>query len=174
MISRDTALIIIDFQQRMIPHVFNNEEILRNARKLVKAFKIFKMPILRTEQRKLGKTVEGLNEGKAIEKITFSCYKERKFVEELEKINVKNCLLIGIETHICVLQTALDLKNNGYNVYVAVDCTGARKKIDMEVALKRLANEGVKLTTAETAIYEILESADAKEFKEILKLIKEE
>jgi len=95
MISRDTALIIIDFQQRMIPHVFNNEEILRNARKLVKAFKIFKMPILRTEQRKLGKTVEGLNEGKAIEKITFSCYKERKFVEELEKLNVKNCLLIA-------------------------------------------------------------------------------
>ncbi len=174
MISRDTVLIIIDFQQRMIPHIFNNEKILRNARKLVRAFKIFKMPILRTEQRKLGETIEGLNEGKVIEKVTFSCYRERKFVEELEKLNVKNCLLIGIETHICVLQTALDLKNNGYNVYVAVDCTGARKKIDMDVALKRLENEGIKLTTAETAIYEILESADAKEFKEILKLIKEE
>ncbi|RLF51376.1 MAG: hydrolase [Thermoplasmata archaeon] len=173
MLDRDTILIIIDFQERMIPHIVNNEEILKKAKKLVKAAKIFELPILRTEQRKLGETVDGLREGELIEKITFSCYREKKFVEKLEKLNKKKCLLIGIEAHICVLQTALDLLANKYEVYVSIDCIGSRNEIDKEIAIQRMISQGVRPTTAEAAIYEILESAEAKEFKEILKLVKE-
>jgi len=129
-----------------------------------------------TEQKKLGKTVDEIRElldVKPIQKLTFSCLKEKDFVDKLKEINRRVCILIGIEAHICILQTALDLIEEGYTVYVPVDCVGSRNEFDKDVAIQRMIKEGVIPTTAEALIFEILQTAEAEEFKEILKIVKE-
>ncbi|HEC82406.1 MAG TPA: isochorismatase family protein [Thermoplasmatales archaeon] len=176
--KNNTLLIVIDFQERMLPHIRNREIILKNSKKLIKAFKIFNLPIIYTKQKKLGKIVDDIEVGdneiedNIIEKITFSCFKEEKFVDCLRKTKRNKCLIIGIEAHICVLQTALDLIENGYTTYVAVDCIGSRNEKDKKVSIEYMIQEGVIPTTAETAIYEILETAETPEFKKILEIVK--
>ncbi|MCD6171305.1 MAG: isochorismatase family protein [Thermoplasmata archaeon] len=165
------ALVVIDFQERMIKHIHGAESITKNTDKLIRAFKILGMPIIYTEQINLGKII--FDAEKPIKKKTFSCYGNKKFIETLKKINCRRILLVGIETHICVLQTAIDLITNGYDVFIATDCTGSRKEYDKIIAIERIKQEGIKLATAEAIIYEILESSEAKEFKEILKIVKE-
>jgi len=177
MLSKDNAvLIIIDFQEKLMPYIEEYNKILENACKIIRAAKIFGLPILITKQRKLGEIVKEIKDvignEEVIEKITFSCYKNKRFAEKLDRIGRKQCIIIGIEAHICVLQTSIDIKKAGYEVHVAVDCTGSRKKYEKEIALKRMLQHGIFLTTAETAIYEMLVAADAKEFKEILSLVK--
>jgi len=172
----DAILVVIDFQERMMPHIDRGNEVLRNVRKLIKAARIFNLPIIVTKQKKLGNTVEEISDilgEEAIEKTTFSCYKNKEFAGRIEGIGRKQCIITGIETHICILQTALDLKEAGYEVHVAVDCTSSRKKYEKDVAIKRMMQEGVFLTTAETAIYEMLVDAEAEEFKDILSIVKE-
>lgn len=177
MLSKDNAiLIVIDFQERMMPHIEGGDEILKNTRKLIKAAKIFNLPIIVTKQKKLGEIVDEISnemEEEAIEKTTFSCYKNEKFARKINGMEKKQCIIAGIETHICVLQTALDLKEAGYEVHVVVDCVGSRKSYEKDVAIKRMMQEDIFVTTAETAIYEMLIDANAEEFKEILPLIKE-
>lgn len=172
--KENVVLIVIDFQERMLPHIKNWQDVLKNSVKLIKAFKIFNLPIIYTEQKKLGKTVDEVWAGKnIIEKTTFSCFRERNFIEILNKTKRRKCLVIGIEAHICVLQTVLDLIENGYETYVAIDCIGSRNEEDKEVAVKYMIRYGAVPTTAETAIYEILESSEAPEFKKILEIVKE-
>ncbi len=169
------ALIVIDMQERLAPHIEGIEQILRNTVKLVRAMKALNVPVLATEQIKLGKTVSKLAKmpEKVIEKATFSCFRNDEFKRVLKELSSDKIMLTGIETHICVLQTALDLKNAGYDVYVVADCTGSRKSYDKNVALMRMRDEGVKLTTSESLIYEIMESAEHPAFRDVLKIVKE-
>lgn len=170
------ALIVIDMQEKLAPHIEGIDQILKSTRKLVKAMKIFGVPVIATEQIKLGRTVDEIGElldGKVVEKTTFSCFRNDEFRRRLEELSPDRVMLTGIETHICVLQTALDLKNAGYDVYVVADCTGSRRGYDRDVALMRMRDEGVKLTTSESLIYEIMESAEHPAFKDVLKIVKE-
>ena len=177
MLDREsTVLIVIDFQERMMPHIEGGKEVIKNAIKLIKSAKIFELPIIVTKQKKLGEIISEIKKEigyEAIEKITFSCWRNEKFIQKLEETERKKCLVMGIETHICVLQTSLDLFANGYEVHVAFDCTGSRKMEDKRIAEQRMTAEGVKPTSAEIAIYELLKSADVQEFKKILNIIKE-
>ncbi len=169
------CLIVIDFQEKLIRHIENANDILKNSVKLIEAFKIFGIPIILTEQEKLGKTVKEIRdviEVKPIKKKSFSCLKCDDFYREFKRISPRKVTLIGIETHICVLQTAIDLIKEGCNVYVATDCTGSRKSVDRETAILRMMQEGVKLSTAESMIYEIMKTAEFKRFKDILNIIK--
>ncbi len=169
------CLIVIDFQERLARHIENIDEILKNSVKLVEAFKVFGIPILLTEQEKLGGTVEEIREVLEVEPIkkkSFSCLGSLDFYKEFKKINPKRVALIGIETHICVLQTAIDLIKEGCEVYVAIDCTGSRRSFDKEIAIMRMMQEGVKLSTAESLIYEIMRTAEFERFKEILNIVK--
>ena len=169
------ALVVVDFQEKLSPHIEGIDCILKNAVKLIKASKALKIPILVTEQIKLGKTVDAVADvvdGKAIKKTTFSCFKNKEFKKKLEDIKADRVILIGIEAHICILQTAIDLKKAGYKVYVAADCTGSRKSYDKEIAIMRMQSEGIKLTTSESMIYELIESAEHPAFKEILEIVK--
>ncbi len=169
------ALVVIDFQERLAPHIDGIEEVLKNTRKLVRAMKVLNVPVLATEQVKLGRTVAEVAEfleREAIQKTTFSCFKNREFKQKLEELSPRKVILAGIETHICVLQTALDLIDAGYDVYVAADCTGSRRALDREIALMRMRDEGVKLATGEGLIYEILKSAEHPAFRDVLKIIK--
>ncbi len=171
-----SVLVVIDLQERLARHIVGIDSIVKNSRKLIKACKVFGIPILVTEQMKLGKTIDEISElidVEPIQKVTFSCCGCKEFVDRLEETKAKKCVLIGIETHICVLQTALDLMEIGYDVQVAVDCTGSRKELDRDVAIRRMEVEGVIPTTAEIFIYENLRSAESEVFKEILSIVKE-
>ncbi len=173
----DPTVVVIDVQERLAPHVENIDYIVKNLRKLIRFCKLMDIPIVVTEQMKLGSTVKEvrdvLGEFKPIKKTSFSCCKNERFLKVLGELKSRKIILTGLETHICVLQTALDLLKLGYDVYVAVDCTGSRKKLDRDVAIQRMAFEGVRLTTAETFIYEETVSADTELFKEILNIVKE-
>jgi len=176
MLKDDCVLVVVDFQERLAPHIVGIDTVIANSRKLIKACKVFGIPMIVTEQKKLGKTVDEIRElldVKPIQKLTFSCLKEKDFVDKLKEINRRVCILIGIEAHICILQTALDLIEEGYTVYVPVDCVGSRNEFDKDVAIQRMIKEGVIPTTAEALIFEILQTAEAEEFKEILKIVKE-
>ena len=163
-------LVVIDMQEKIAGHVEGIEEVKKKIEKIIKAFEIFNFPIIYTRQIKLGKPLYGSH---FIEKSTFSCWKERKFVEEIEKLGIKRVVLVGIETHICVIQTAIHMKKDGYEVEVAVDATSSRNKNDKEIAIERMKQEGIKLTSVEMLIYELMESASHEKFKDILAIIKE-
>ncbi len=170
------VLIIIDFQEKLAPHIVGIDRIIANSRKLIRACKVFGIPMLVTEQKKLGNTVDDIRElldVEPIQKISFSCCGSEEFMKKLKSLNRKTCILIGIEAHICILQTALDLMREGYEVYVALDCIGSRNELDKDVAIQRMIKEGVIPATAESLIFEILQTAEAEEFKEILKIVKE-
>ncbi len=163
-------LVVIDFQERIAKHIKGIEKVLKNTRKLIKAFEIFGMPIIYTKQINLGETVFGKD---AIEKSSFSCWREEKFVEEVEKIGSNGVIITGIETHICVIQTAMDMKKAGYDVEVAIDCTGSRDEEQKKIAIERMKQEGIKLTSSEMVIYSVMKDANHPKFKDILPLIKE-
>lgn len=171
------VLVVVDVQEKLAPHISGIDEILKNSRKLIKACRIFGLPVIVTEQKKLGNTVEEirevLGEFKPVEKMTFSCAREGKFVEELEKTGRRVCILMGIEAHICIAQTAMDLIEMGYDVQVVVDAIGSRNELDKEIAVQKMIVAGAIPTTTEMVMYELLKSAEAKEFKDILKLVKE-
>lgn len=169
-------LVVIDLQERLIPHIVENENIVKRTAKLIRACKILGLPIIATKQVKLGKIVPEISDlldEEPIEKVTFSCCGSEEFLKKLESFEEKECILVGIETHICVLQTAIDLLKMGYRVYLAVDCTGSRNTIDRDVAIRRMIMEGVIPTTAETIIYEFMRTAEFDRFKDILGIIKE-
>ncbi|MCW3134914.1 MAG: hydrolase [Methanophagales archaeon] len=173
----DTGLVVIDLQEKFLPVIPNIKEVISNAEKVIRTFKILKMPIMITEQypKGLGKTVESISkliETEPIEKISFSCFGEEKFLESIEKLNIKNLVLLGIESHVCVLNTAIDAIKRGYVPYVVVDATSSRKKIDYETSVKRMMQEKIYLTTTEILFFQLLKKAGTPEFKEISKIIK--
>ena len=173
----DTGLVVIDLQEKFLPVIPNIKEVISNAEKVIRTFKILKMPIMITEQypKGLGKTVESISkliETEPIEKISFSCFGEEKFLESIEKLNIKNLVLLGIESHVCVLNTAIDAIKRDYVPYVVVDATSSRKKIDYETSVKRMMQEKIYLTTTEILFFQLLKKAGTPEFKEISKIIK--
>mgnify|MGYP000108936008 CR=1 FL=1 len=167
-------LVVIDMQERLCPHISGIEDVKRNVVKLIKVFKVLGLPITVTEQEKLGDTIEEvknvLGDFKAIKKTSFSCMNEQEFLKEI--MGSKSILLAGIEAHICILQTAIDMAGYGFDVSVASDAIGSRNEYDKQMAVMRMAQEGVKLTTAEAAIFELLKDAKHEKFKEILEIVK--
>jgi len=173
----NTALVVIDLQEKFLPVIHNIKEVISNAEKVIKIFKILKMPIMITEQypKGLGKTVESISnliETEPIGKISFSCFGEERFLKIIGKFDIENLVLVGIESHVCVLNTAIDAVKRGYVPYVVVDATSSRKKIDYETSLKRMVQEDIYLTTTEILFYRLLEKAGTPEFREISKIIK--
>lgn len=178
-ITRDnTIAVIIDIQERLFPHIYNNDQLRENVTKLISGLQILQIPFIITEQysKGLGNTIEpvaGLFCGvKPVGKLTFSCCDEPEFMGKVQASGRQNVLLSGIETHVCVLQTALDLKAAGYNPVIVEDCVSSRKLNDKEIALKRLQQEGVLFTSYESILFELCQIAGTGEFKAISKLVK--
>lgn len=173
----DSALIVIDVQEKLLPAIDQKERILARATLALKGARILGVPILVTEQypKGLGRTVPELASlvESPIEKVVFSSCAAPGVLEKLRETKASKVLLVGIEAHVCVQQTAFDLLANGYKVYVAADAVGSRHDEDKEYALKRLAAAGASLTTAEAAVFEWTESAGAPNFREISQLIKD-
>ena len=173
-----TALLIIDVQERLIKAIDKNGLIVRNIRKLILASNILKFDKFFTEQNpeKLGTTINKLVGDEDIHvytKMSFSCIVCNDLIKSLEDKKIKNLVLCGIESHICVQQTAIDLMNKGFNIFIAIDAIGSRKSIENHTAIRRLEASGAIATTCESIIFEWCMTADRAEFKAISKLIRE-
>jgi nicotinamidase-related amidase len=142
---------------------------------LVEGANILGLPVQATEQypKGLGPTVPELAAKlpTRLEKLSFSCAAVPEITTFFQSKKVQKVLLAGVETHVCVMQTALDLVSQGFQVYVAADATGSRHEVDRELGLRRMEKSGVTLTTTEAALFEWTEKADTPEFKRISRLI---
>jgi len=174
--SKVNALIIIDIQEKIIRPIFNKDLIIKNIKKLIDAYQILEENIFISEQNplKLGETIPELlpkARFKKIEKIVFSLANIQDFLNELNYKKINNLIVCGIETHICIQQTALDCLQKGFEVILISDSMGSRNRVDHEIALQRMTQSGAILTTTESIIFELCKTADRKEFKEIRNII---
>lgn len=172
----NTVLLVIDMQEKLLPSIPDSERIVWNARRLLDGAEILGIPALGTEQYRkgLGATVAPLAEklGEMPDKLHFSSC--QSIIAKLEELNRPKILIAGIEAHVCVQQTALDLLSLGYDVYLAADSVGSRYLHDYEFALRRMESTGVTLTTTESALFEWCRAAGTPQFKQISQLVREE
>ena len=177
MSSGDTGLLVVDVQENLIRLVPGRERIVWNIRRLIDGAKLFQMPVLATEQypKGLGGTVTELASriGPIAAKTAFSGLGCREIAAELERLPQAKWLVAGIEAHVCVQQTVLDLLGNGFRVYLAIDAIGSRFDIDRETAIGRMDSAGATLTTTEAALFEWCQDSSAPEFKQLSAMIKE-
>jgi nicotinamidase-related amidase len=173
-----TGLVVIDIQEKLFPVIHQNERVRDNTLKLIHMAKLFNIPIVLTEQLpdKIGPTLpeikEELHGTEVITKTEFSCCAVDPFLQALKSDGLINIILTGIESHICVLQTCLDLLERGYIVHVPRDAVDSRTEENWLMALNLMEKAGAVITSTETVIFQILKKAGTKEFKQMLKLIK--
>jgi len=174
----DSALLVVDVQEKLAPAVRAHERVVWNVRRLVDGANILGMPVVATEQypKGLGPTLPELAQrlGAIPSKLTFSCGGCPQVFDDLESRGIHRLLVCGMETHVCVQQTVLDLVACAWRVYVAVDAVGSRFAVDHETALRRMESAGATLTTTESALFEWCRVAGTPEFKQISRLAKEE
>ncbi|MFX1511806.1 MAG: isochorismatase family protein [Promethearchaeota archaeon] len=171
------VIILIDYQKAFERKVFQYEETLENVKKLLKAARILKLPVVATEQnpKGLGQIVESLApylDSSPIPKTTFSVFGCKEFIDEVEKIGRSDLIFAGIESHICVSQSALDALNFGYRSVVLADCVTSRNLDHKTLALERLRHHHVEISFFEAFIYEILEEAPTPQFKALFPILK--
>ena len=171
----DTLLVIIDMQERLVPAMAHRDAILDNVRRLLAFAGIIGLPVVATEQEKLGTTVVDLALSKypaaPIPKITFNCFLADQFTEAVRSSGRKSLILTGIEAHICVAQTALYAAPH-FNVHVVRDAISSRTVENWNIAVERMRMNGITITSTEMVIYELLGRAGTNEFKSTLALVK--
>ena len=174
---QDSALLVVDAQVTLLKLIAGQERIIWNIRRLLDAAAALGVPTSGSEQYpdRLSPTVPELKErlGPLPDKLCFSAGVCGDIFADWRNAGRSRILICGIETHVCIMQTALDLSADGFETYVAVDAVGARHAVDHETALRRMESAGVILTTTETAMFEWCRTAEAPEFKRISALAKE-
>ena len=177
MSSTDTALVVVDVQEKLMPLIPGGTRIVWNIRRLIDGAKLLGLPVVSTEQypQGLGPTVAELAARLETppEKTLFSCRECASLFQDLSARGIFKLLVVGIESHVCIQQTVLDLLSAGMRVFVAADAIGARFAIDHEIALRRMEASGAVPTTTEAALFEWCESAAHPQFKQISQLIRE-
>mgnify|MGYP001434268455 CR=1 FL=1 len=173
-----SALLVIDIQERVLPVIWEHEKLVKNVTMLIEGMKVLGLPIFVTEQyvKGLGPTVPGIAaslEGIGrIEKSSFSCCDESRFMMDLASSGRENVIIAGIESHVCVMQTVIDLVRSGYHPVVIEDCISSRKPGDKSVAVERMRSEGAIITTSEAILFELLRYSGGDTFKAVSKLVK--
>jgi len=174
--AEDTQLLMVDIQEKLFPHIESQDALRKKVITLLEGVKTLDVPIRAARQypKGLGNTIQELTEyfPQYYDKITFSCCGSEKLLEELHKTGRKNIIITGIEAHICVLQTVIDLKALGFTPIVVVDAIGSRDRREYEIALKRMEAEGAVLTTVESILFELCYAAGTEQFKIISRLVK--
>ncbi len=174
-----SALVIIDVQEKLFPHVHEPDRMLARIDLLIFAAKLLEIPLLLTEQypRGLGNTIEEIRkvlpEIQPLTKTDFSCVPAPGFAERLSSMHRDQIVLAGIEAHVCVAQTALDLASRVDKVIVVADAVSSRRPLDAQIALRRMEQSGLTLSTAEAVVFEWLRRAGTEEFKAIQPKLKQ-
>ena len=177
---KQCALIVIDIQEKLLPPIFEKQRLVRNAQLLIRLAGILKIPALLSTQysKGLGNTVPEiaslLPDVQPVEKLDFSCFGSEVFCSALKRVpgNRNTVLLCGMETHICVAQTALAALREGYLVHVAANAVGSRTELNWQIGLDRMRAAGAVISSTEMIIYEVLGSSGSPEFKDMLKHLK--
>ena len=179
MLSKDEcALVIVDIQDRLANAMKAKDCVIGNCLHLIELAKMYNMPILLTEQypKGLGTTVEEIQKAlpaySPIEKISFSCCGERTFADRLPALNRKTIILTGMETHVCVLQTCLELMKDGFNVHLVRDAVCSRTKENWKAGIEFMRDAGAVISCTETVLFQLLGAAGSEEFKAISKRIR--
>ena len=178
LILENTVLIVVDVQDKLARVMHKKEMLFDSLQKLIKGAQILGIPIILTEQNPEGlgptipEVVRLLPDIQPIPKLSFSCCGDERFLQELEALNRKQVLIAGIEAHVCVYQTAMDLLRLGHEVQVVADAVSSRTAENKEIGLERVKSEGASLTSTETALFELLKVAEGEKFKKILKIVK--
>jgi len=174
------ALLVVDIQEKLLPPIFHKEQLVRNSKLLIRAADSLKIPAIVSTQyaRGLGKTVPEvaslLPETEAIDKDQFSCFGSEVFCTLLKRLpgNRNTLLLCGMESHICVMQTALAALREGYLVHVASDAVSSRTEWNWKIGLERMRGAGAVISSTEMMIYELMRSSSSPAFKAILPHLK--
>lgn len=178
LLKEETTGLVIDIQERLFPHISENETMLQNCIKLIEGLKVLNIPVFVTEQYKkgLGETLSPIvslfEHFEGIEKLAFSCVDEPHYFQKLESSKKCNVIICGMETHVCILQTCLDLLEQGYMPVVVEDAVSSRKLSDKATALARIRQEGGIVTSTESILFELTRAAGSDTFKAISKLVK--
>lgn len=176
--KENTTALFIDFQERLFPAMHEKETLLKNTKMLLEGLSILGIPVAFTQQytKGLGETLDEIKSQvpgfTAIEKTDFSCFGAEAYTAFLQHHQSKTIILCGIEAHVCVLQTAVDLKEAGYHPVVVTDCITSRSAASKESAIERFRCEGIIMVSCESILFELTRSAKAPEFKAISKLVK--
>ena len=175
--KRETALLIMDAQAKIMNPIKNKDLILENIYKLLKAYEILGENIYISEQSpiKLGSTIEKLlpkTDFKIFEKMDFSIANNKQFNNELSFKKIKQLIICGFETHICIQQSVLGFLKKNFKVYLVADSMSSREIIDHDIAIERMRSEGAILASSESIIFELCETSSRIEFKEISNIIK--
>ncbi|KGJ87465.1 isochorismatase family protein [Thalassotalea sp. ND16A] len=174
----DTVFVLVDVQGNLAGLMHDKQTLFSNLQKLIKSLQILNIPIIWLEQnpQAIGQTIPLISSllvgQKPISKMSFSAFQEEHFVKQLEQLDRKQVLIAGIESHVCVYQTAMDLLSANYHVELVSDAVASRTQSNKQIALLKMQNQGITLTSTEMALFELLGVAEGKQFKQIIKIIK--
>jgi nicotinamidase-related amidase len=174
----NSVLLVIDMQEKLFRAIHQKEQLADNLQKLIKGIKVLEIPILLTEQypQGLGATIpeipQLLPDIKPLPKVCFSCCGDAAFLQEFKKLTRKQVLIAGIESHVCVYQTAADLIAAGCEVYAVSDTISSRTEQNRDIGLKMMTQLGAKITSTEAALFELLKVAKGDKFKAISQIIR--
>jgi nicotinamidase-related amidase len=174
----DCVLVVIDIQGKLAQLMYQKEALFENAQKLIKGAQILEIRVIVTEQypQGLGPTIPEITallpHFRPLPKVAFSCCNDEGFQQQLLAVNRRQIMICGIEAHVCIYQTAVDLLAAGYEVEVVADAVSSRTAENREIALQRMRDEGVKITSVEMALFELLQVAEGPKFKEISRIVK--
>ena len=183
LISRDRSqLLVVDVQERLVPAIFDVQSVVTNVARLIRYASLLHIPTTYTEHmpEQIGHVLPRLSKATGdstsiVQKKTFSAAREPEFSDRLEKLKQHgrdSILVCGMEAHVCVMQTVLELHDNNYKVHVVADAIGSRSDHNRDLAVDRMSKAGVTIVSHEMVAFEWLERGDAPEFKDILKLLK--
>lgn len=172
-----TAFVLVDIQEKFVPVIHGIDKVISNSNILVNAAGILNIPLIITEQYPagLGSTSKRINlpeKMTLIEKISFSCFGCDDFVKKIKELNVDSIVLFGIESHVCILKTALDALKNNYEVHVVADAVSSRTAENKLTAIERMRQSGAFIVSTEMLLFQLLENSKTKQFKLINKIIK--
>ncbi len=172
------GVVVVDIQERLLPAIFEHERLVQNAVRLIKGATVLGLPLIATEQYRKGlgptapEIASAIPDFSPIEKLAFSACGATGFVALLKKKKVSDVILCGMEAHVCILQTCLDLLAMRFRVFVAADAISSRAQGNYELGLERMHDAGAVMVSTEMMLLELLEKAGTAEFKQILALVK--
>ncbi len=174
----DCLALVIDVQERLVPAMHQPEVLLASTVRLLEGYRILGLPLVVSEQypKGLGSTVPALADllkaAAILPKLSFSCLDDPAIAEKLASFGRKTIVVSGIESHVCVLQTVVDLLAAGYQVVVLADCVASRQTTERDIALARMAREGAIISTSESILFELCRVTGTERFKAISRLVK--
>ena len=175
--TEQAIIVVIDMQEPFLRGIHERERVVANVGRLLKGAKILRVPTVSTvqNQKAMGDVIPELRSllpSPPLEKMTFSCYADRRFSTDVDRSGRKQIILCGVESHICVSQTALAMLDAGFQVQVCADAVSSRTKENWQIGIEKIRQAGGLITATESVLFEMLHEAGSADFKEILQIVK--